>query len=163
MRKENNLLLTYFGIAAHNKVIHETIVERKVAKCPQCSAEYQEMDLDGKVTCIITKGDLYKIPVRGENKADELIEDIRLRRFKFDPKLYEKAWYPVVHHFYSVRTEFNKRSKPAEIVDDSRKHERSCLPPIPEATEEEKEWYRAYRASLPDWKDAPYWKKERGE
>jgi len=154
--------VTYFGKAAPNQVLHETIVERKVAKCPQCSAEYQEMDLEGKVTCIITKGDLYKIPVRGEREADEIIEDIRLRRFKFDPKLYEKAWYPVVHHFYSVRTEFNKKSKPAKIVDDSRLHERSCLPPIPEATEEEKEWYRAYRASLPSYEDAPYFIRQRG-
>lgn len=153
--------VTYFGKAAPNQVIHTTETEMKVKKCSECYKEYQDMDLEGKVTCIVTQGDLYRIPVRSSVESDQLLEDIRFRRFNFDPKNYQKAWYPVIHHFYKVRTEFQRNSKHAEIIDDTRIPDKWCG--VPEATEAEKAWYSAYKASLPKIEDAPYWKRERGE
>lgn len=139
--------VTYFGKAAPNQVSRTTTVEFKVAKCPECSKDYMAVDLEGKSIETISKGDLYRIPVLSRKEADRIIEDIRFRRFKFRPEDYNKAWYPEVHHFYTVRTDFSRH---AEVVDNSRSDkDLGCINPIPWATEEEKRARQEYEACLP--------------
>jgi hypothetical protein len=141
--------VTYFGIASPNKVKRDVSVEFKVAKCSVCYKGYKHLDLDNNVIGASSRGDLYRIPVRSSIHAEKLLDDIRYRRFKFKPEDYSKAWYPVVHYFYSVRTGFSRRAVPAEIVDDF------SLACIPEATDEEKKAQAVYRNSLPaiDWEN----------
>lgn len=146
--------VTYFGVAAPNKVTCEITKEMKVAKCPECSQDIKQMDIDGGVAADLSKGDLYRIPVYSSLQAEKLIEDIHCNRFKFKPDDYKKSWYPVVHRFYSVRTDFSRHVKPVEVVEDSRiEKEPDFLKPIPWATEEEIQARKEYEKSLPaiDW------------
>lgn len=138
--------IRYFGIAAPNKVKRETTTEFKVAKCPECSIDYKDLDLNNNVIGTSSRGDLYRIPVRSLEAAEKLIEDIRYRRFKFKPEDYRKAWYPVVHNYYSVRTDFTRSVRRVEVVDDPHL-------PIPWATEKEISECEDYRNGLPaiDW------------
>lgn len=146
--------IRYFGIASPNKVSCVVTREMKVAKCPACSVDAKQMNLDGGVFADLSKGDLYRLPVHSARDAEHLIDDIKLGKFRFDPKLYNKCWYPVVHRFYTVRADFSRRAKPVDVVTVERDVPLDhCLRPIGWATEEEIKARKEYEASLPpiDW------------
>lgn len=144
--------LTYFGKAAPNQVSRTTTIDFKVSKCPVCSVDIKQMDLDGNVVADLSRGDLYRLPVHSAKDAEHLIDNIKLGRFQFDPKNYNKCWYPVVHRFYTVRTDFSRHVKPVEVVTVERD---TMLEPClrPWATEEEIQARKEYESSLPpiDW------------
>jgi hypothetical protein len=103
--------VTYFGIASPNKVKREVIVKIEVAKCPECYQAHKVVDLEGNVNQIVSRGDMYRIPVRSSTDAEKLLDNIRCRKFKFNPKDYSKSLLHCVYYFYSVRTEFAKSVK----------------------------------------------------
>lgn len=103
--------VTYFGNLSPNKIIHESVSIRVPVKCPDCYVEYAVVDFDNNVTGCVTRGELYKIPVKTSWEVDELLEDIANRRFKFDPKKYDKLWKFELIHSYRVRTVFKVNKK----------------------------------------------------
>lgn len=109
--------ITYFGVAAPNKVAHKIEIEKKVKKCPVCAVDYDQMTLEGNVSETIHKGDLYKIYVNSRLEADQTINAIN--NGLYVPELFDsaKCWIHVIHHTYSVRTDFSRSSKSACCTD----------------------------------------------